>query len=1736
MAKKAAAPQHIDMRTAELYVLNDQAYLGTVVHKERDGKDSQFLIISNSHGDIVDVQALQGNELTVRANKPVLVLGSNSDTSSKIPSGYYVGGKSMILQNQGMNASDDAFYSVDFANQTGYTLSAFERARAYERALDLLDTTNKIGNNVNEYLQTAVSIYAQEANMYKVSDTHVYPDDKYGKALSQQDTATAMLDASSSFVSRVREVSIDYYLNGANERVNGLEDRVNSGYSSEIERSNALHDLQLATMKTNYLESSRDLIRDYREDLIRDGIVEHVGVGTELSLHKINQAIAENQSQIQSYVRSGESPELISHRIEYLTKLTELSEQHPYMIESKHSARDSYHFMADQSVYASTQTSIGAHGRAIDQASQHSLPMYGDMSQREFYDYMCDKSQVIAIVQANDAELTRLFSETHVSREFEKYYPDSYHVGDPVSLSDRRNAVMSFIEEKLPEGEHRFARDYMQSAEFATIAADHGALYIKDAEGHNLNFNSKHELIGSQVPVLRPEFEVRWHTYDLSSPEQSEALQKAISTASLHDRYLNERPNVELAASKEFISDYIAFNQNIQSSEYNYILSNKLSEPRVEYGAGTLGYLNETNYVRSAEAIKFLNDFGYNVDFHSAPTSQQMHENYYALQYGMAEIKEAKMEHIQDALSELKNIEVDKGATPDWSRVMALMESVKEMDDERKKAEEILAVFAMKHEGDLTAKEAAMISAVLSDVEIHDFERIERVGITSQELAEQLNEDLNRSATLVTRGTDELYTRLDDGAFDIKDKNTAAQYLDFATAMALNPEMSQKEVAENVIRAQEIRNEIIEHMEFQVSTPENRQALYERLNALSDVINAEPSEERTLKIAQAYGIDMGMKETNPEEYNIRLSIMQSEEMEASVKRLFEFQTREHTNATDTKFVLGLEKTGGTAEMRYILQHEGELGVQLDYQKLGSIEYLRYMAETQKEMGHDELASKFQAVVDSNSYCDVLTVARNVEELTHRADMTDAEREMTLRLAKNIAFASAVSDGTEYIGIRTAQYEALIDAAADKGHESNYMKEKIAETQSQLIIATESLESNVRASRVVTEGHISQSVELTTDGEPTIRGRNEFQGAVINSESLYAMRAELERDIKQNKFFEEYTAANGNTEKHIELEKVRAEIERSEELLASVRVMKSDYEERAHGIIGHLKYDQYVKASENQIQSLLVKIEDLEKQEQSIIVSIRDGMGKVDSNIESSYSAYQTLHTNEAAQVFVADVIREYGADSAVRTAETRNALLDTYSPIELCEAMRSVDPPLSIKGAYYEAALTTTEHIVDDCVARANQIKEERMYELRHEVNPADATLVTPAVVQTAIDKLQVEYDNTTDAAERMATQSKIDRLVDIRDELTELGNLTITKENIPEAVAVLGMHDKRAIEIERDFTIASETREAIQDNKAELDRLNSSLSAYRDLEQVRELTSTLSEMERTAAADKMFTYENTATAEQIASTVKEAVNNNEETHQFKDPEAVRTFMDAFAKLHEQPQNINITIDHFEQNGSIDPHNAKDMNGIQTIGRYNEALAALSEEDKKAIVDVVISNFTTSDNEANRTAVRSFVVETIDTGEIDNYIVQNREAFFGKQEPSIIEEYGKLSDQEKIGLVQQIYLQVNVNGESNFSDIQVQLATIAVSENGINYYAQNSEVGTTVPSTFAGDFEKNLANMAFSDSEAARDAFKHCEERITADDSKVGDVERGAAANARAAFDHANEEEVEHVDEGIANE
>ena len=92
----------------------------------------------------------------------------------------------------------------------------------------------------------------------------------------------------------------------------------------------------------------------------------------------------------------------------------------------------------------------------------------------------------------------------------------------------------------------------------------------------------------------------------------------------------------------------------------------------------------------------------------------------------------------------------------------------------------------------------------------------------------------------------------------------------------------------------------------------------------------------------------------------------------------------------------------------------------------------------------------------------------------------------------------------------------------------------------------------------------------------------------------------------HKFFEEYTAANGNTEKHIELEKVRAEIERSEELLASVRVMKSDYEERAHGIIGHLKYDQYVKASENQIQSLLVKIEDLEKQSNliSLVSSLR----------------------------------------------------------------------------------------------------------------------------------------------------------------------------------------------------------------------------------------------------------------------------------------------------------------------------------------------------------------------------------------------------------------------------------------------------------------------------------------------------------------------------------------------------
>lgn len=1727
MAKKATAPQRIDMKTAELYVLNDQAYIGTIVHKERDGRDSQYLIISNTHGDIIDVQTL-GENATVKADKPVLVLGSNSDTSSKIPSGYYAGGASMILDNHGANASDDAFYSVDFANQTGYALSAFERTRAYERALDLLDTTNKIGTNVNEYLQTAVSIYSQEANAYRMEDTHVYPNDKYGSALRQQDTASAMMDQSSAFVSRVRDASIGYYLDSANERVNGLNERVNSGYSSEIERSNALHDLQLATMKTNYFETSRDLVREFRDDLVRDGLVEQVGVGSELSLHKINQAISENQSQIQAYVRSGESPELITHRIEYVTKLTELAEQHPYMIESAHSDKGQYHFMADQSIYASTQTSIGAHGRAIDQASQHSMPTYGDMSQREFVDYMSDRSRVIAIVQQYDAELTGLYNQTHVSEQFKSYYPESYHVGDPITLSERRDAVMRFIEEKLPgnEYEHKFAREYMQSAEFATIAADHDALYIKDAKGQDLGFNSKGELISASSEVLRPEFEVKWHTYDLSDPAKCADLQKALNAASLHDRYLNERPSLELAAGREFISDYITFNQNIQSSEYNYILSNKLSEPRVEYGSGTLSYLNDTNYLRSEEAIKFLNDCGYSVDFHSAPTAQKMHENYYALQYGMAEIREAKMEHIQDVLSELKHVQVDETATPDWSRVMSLIESVKEMDDERKKSEEILAVFAMKHEGDLSAKEIAMISSVLNDAEIHDFERIERIGITSRELAEQLNEDLNRSATLVTRGTDDLYIRLDNGAFDIEEKDPAAKYLDFATALAANY------TAETVLRAHELRNEMIDTMESQLSTPELRRDLYERLAGIKDVINAEPSEERTLKIAEAWQIDMSMKESDPDTYAIKLALLQRAEFESSFKQAFEFQSHEHMDATHSKFVLDLQKTGGLEELRYIIDHQSQLDMKLDYSKLGNKEYLQFLADRQSEMGHDEMASKLNTVIESNKYCDVLIIARNVEELTHRADMSDAERNITLTLAKNLAFASAVSDSTEYIGIRTAQYEALIDAAADKGNESNYMKEKIAETRLQLIGATESLESHMQQSHPVVEGRISNSIQLTTDDTPTITGHNRFQGAVIDPDKLYEMRAELERDIKQNRFFEEYTAANGNTEKHIELEKVRYEIERSEELLASVRVMKADYEERAHGIIGHLKYGQYVEASENQIQTLLIKIDELEKQEQSLIVSIRDGVGKVDENIESSYNAYQKLHTNESAQVFVSDVIREYGTDSAVRTAETRNALLDTYSPIELCEAMRSVDPPLAIKGAYYEAALATTDHIVDNCVERANQMKEERMYELRHEVNPADATLVTPEVVQTAIDKLQVQYDNTTDAADRMSTQSKIDRLVEIRDELTELGKLEITKETIPEAVAVLGVHDKRAIEVERDYTIANETREAIQENKVELERLNSSLNAYRDLEQVRELSSTLSLEERTIAANAMFTHENTATADKIAETVNAAVSKNEETHTFENPEAVQAFMKEFEALHKQQQNINITLDHFEQNYSIDPHNSSDMSGIQAIGRYNEALASLSEHDREAIVNVVMNNFTTSDTAANRELVQSFVAEPITTGEVDKFIEQNHEAIFGKQELSIVNEYGKLTEEQKTDLVQKVYLTANINGENELSSMEVQLATMAVAENGINHYP--SPDGTnTIPSTFSGDFERNLSTMAFSESEASRDAFKFCEDKITADDAKVGDVERSAAAHVAEAMAHEDEREL--ADPGLEN-
>ena len=264
MAKNTPTPskKYIGMTHVNSYLLGDNALIGNVVHKSINGQDHQYLILADSHGEVVGVHSLEDGKFS--CDKPMLVLGSEGDPSCKIQPGYYTGTQMYtVINNVEQNAMPDIFYSVNFGNKSTDVMSNFERVSAYTRALELLDDRAIISSpELNSYLTQAAHVYNETVMMHRVTNGEPYTGDPYGRVRQQTIETRELLysTGADSFTVRMRDASIDMYAATADSVHQNLTIRATSLYSSEFERTAALHDLQVADMRNEFYSNSKILM------------------------------------------------------------------------------------------------------------------------------------------------------------------------------------------------------------------------------------------------------------------------------------------------------------------------------------------------------------------------------------------------------------------------------------------------------------------------------------------------------------------------------------------------------------------------------------------------------------------------------------------------------------------------------------------------------------------------------------------------------------------------------------------------------------------------------------------------------------------------------------------------------------------------------------------------------------------------------------------------------------------------------------------------------------------------------------------------------------------------------------------------------------------------------------------------------------------------------------------------------------------------------------------------------------------------------------------------------------------------------------------------------------------------------------------------------------------------------------------------------------------------------------
>jgi hypothetical protein len=372
-----------------------------------------------------------------------------------------------------------------------------------------------------------------------------------------------------------------------------------------------------------------------------------------------------------------------------------------------------------------------------------------------------------------------------------------------------------------------------------------------------------------------------------------------------------------------------------------------MNQERAEYSDATLAMLNDVQHRRVAKSIDYLQQHGFEIDFKKMPTTHQIYQNHDSLAHGFDQILVHSTTDLRATLDDCKCLSENKSKSHTLcanTRCDKTAE-INTADSPYNRAKLIVEAMGYKVTSTIPDSDVAKINEEYNKIK-PVLEEINQPGADlrtpARLLAQRLEVDVQHEVQ-ITRGCDNLYSRdpKTSSFVNVSESDlAAAKRLDFATAIA-HSDLPARDAAKEVVANHAIRNDLIKQIEHSVE--HDQKQIFENLYSIKDVVNNPNAENRTEKIADALGIDLGKGEKREK----IMDIMQSRDFEDEVRRMLTVAETERINATSSPYFVRLEPTNGLSNYRTILN---EPNIDINYSMLGNKGYIEYVS-TQFEPGH-----------------------------------------------------------------------------------------------------------------------------------------------------------------------------------------------------------------------------------------------------------------------------------------------------------------------------------------------------------------------------------------------------------------------------------------------------------------------------------------------------------------------------------------------------------------------------------------------------------------------------------------------------------------------------------------------------------------------------------------------------------------------------------------------------------------